>query len=132
MFLLEVTQQMTTKFFKFVIVGFTGMLLDFGLTFLFKEKVKMQKYMANALGFSAAASSNYIFNRIWTFQSEETQIFAEYSQFMMVSIIGLGLNSLILWLIVSKLKWNFYFSKLMAMAIVTAWNFLANALITFA
>lgn len=132
MFLLEVTQQMTTKFFKFVVVGFTGMLLDFGLTFLFKEKVKMQKYMANALGFSAAASSNYIFNRVWTFQSVETQIFAEYSQFMMVSIIGLGLNSLILWLMVSKLKWNFYFSKLMAMAIVTAWNFLANLLITFA
>lgn len=80
----------------------------------------------------AAASSNYYFNRIWTFQSEDPRVLVEYSQFMTISLIGLGLNTLVLWMIVSRLKWNFYFSKLLAIGVVTLWNFMANSYITFA
>ena len=132
MLLFELSQGIIRKFIKFGIVGFSGLFIDFGVTYLFKERVKVQKYLSNAIGFTAAATSNYFFNRIWTFQSENPQILVEYSQFMIISLIALGINTLILWLIVSQLKWNFYFSKLIAIGVVTIWNFVANAYITFA
>ena len=132
MLLFELSQGIIRKFIKFGIVGFSGVFIDFGITYLFKEKAKIQKYVSNAIGFTAAATSNYFFNRIWTFQSENPQILVEYSQFMIISLIALGINTLILWLIVSRLKWNFYFSKLIAIGVVTIWNFVANAYITFA
>jgi len=132
MLLFEITQGIINKFIRFGIVGFSGLFVDFGTTYLFKEKVKLQKYVANAIGFLMAASSNYILNRVWTFQSHDPKVFVEYSQFMVISLIGLAINTFVLWLIVSKLRWNFYFSKLIAIAIVTVWNFVANALITFA
>ena len=132
MLLFELSQGIIRKFIKFGIVGFSGVFIDFGLTYLFKEKAKVQKYVSNAIGFTAAASSNYFFNRIWTFHSENPQILVEYSQFMIISLIALGINTLILWLIVSRLRWNFYFSKLIAIGVVTIWNFVANAYITFA
>lgn len=130
--LLELSQGIIRKFVKFGIVGFSGLFVDFGITFLFKEKFKVQKYLSNSLGFIAAASSNYYLNRIWTFHSEDPKVLVEYSQFMIISLIGLGINNLVLWLIVSKLKWNFYIAKLCAIAVVTIWNFGANAFITFA
>jgi len=131
MLLFELSESFIRKFIKFGLVGFSGLFIDFGFTFLFKEKFKLQKYIANAIGFLAAASSNYFFNRIWTFHSEDPQILIEYSQFMIISIIGLAINTFVLWLIVSKLRWNFYFSKLLAIGVVTIWNFFANAIITF-
>ncbi|OYT17892.1 MAG: glycosyl transferase family 2 [Bacteroidetes bacterium 4572_77] len=99
---------------------------------LIEEKFKVQKYLSNAIGFMMAASSNYVLNRIWTFHSTDPQVLVEYSQFMLISLIGLAINTFVLWLIVSRLRWNFYLSKLMAIAVVTIWNFGANALITFA
>lgn len=119
------------KFIKFGIVGFSGLLIDFGFTYICKEILKIQKYVSNAIGFTIAASSNYILNRVWTFKSTDPEIFVEYSEFIIISMIGLGINTLILWVIVTKFKLNFYLSKVFAIAIVTVWNFLANAFITF-
>jgi len=119
------------KFIKFGIVGFSGLFVDFGITYITKEWLKVQKYVANAIGFCTAATSNYFLNRIWTFHSEDPEIAVEFLQFFMISLIGLAINTLILWILVSKYKMNFYLSKLFAIAIVTIWNFLANYFITF-
>jgi putative flippase GtrA len=119
------------KFLKFGIVGFTGMVIDFGITYLLKEKVKVQQYVANAIGFTTAATSNYILNRIWTFHSHNPHVMNEYGRFIFMSLIGLGINSFILWLLVSKFKMNFYLSKLFAIGVTTLWNFGANLFFTF-
>ena len=119
------------KFLKFAAVGFSGVFVDFGITWLFKEKVKLNKYVSNAIGFVCAATSNYILNRIWTFESENASIATEYGKFMLVSVIGLGINSLTLYILTDKLKWNFYLSKIFAIGMATLWNFFANLLFTF-
>ncbi len=119
------------KFLKFGLVGFSGVFVDFGITYLTKEKLHIPKYVANAIGFTTAASTNYYLNRVWTFESTNPEIALEYTQFLIISIIGLGINTLILWLLVSKFKMNFYLAKVFAIGVVTVWNFLANAYITF-
>jgi Predicted membrane protein len=125
------TRELFFKFIKFGVVGFTGVGVDFGTTFFGKEIVKIPKYIANAIGFSVAATSNYFLNRIWTFHSQNPNIGVEFSEFFIISMIGLAINTLILWILVTKFKKNFYLSKLFAIAIVTVWNFFANAFFTF-
>jgi len=119
------------KFAKFGIVGFSGVIVDFSLTYLFKEKLKVQKYIANAIGFTSAASSNYYLNRIWTFNSHNPEIAMEYTRFLGISLIGLLINTLVIYLLVSKTKSNFYLAKLVAIFIVTIWNFVINLNYTF-
>ncbi len=128
---LLLTRELILKFLKFGIVGASGVIVDFGFTYLCKEIFKIQKYLANAIGFTIAASSNYFFNRIWTFHSQNPEIGLEYSKFLLISLIGLGINTLILWTLVSKYNKNFYVSKLFAIAIVTVWNFFFNLMFTF-
>lgn len=120
------------KFIKFGIVGFSGVFIDFGTTYICKEWLKLQKYLANSIGFTVAASSNYIFNRIWTFKSQDPDIATEYTEFIVISLVGLGIANLIVWLIHGRFKQNFYLSKLFAIGVVTIWNFFANYYITFA
>jgi putative flippase GtrA len=119
------------KFLKFCIVGFSGMIIDFGTTWLLKEKIKINKYVANSTGFILAASSNYLLNRLWTFHSGNPNIATEYASFIIISIIGLAINNLILFLLNDKMKINFYLSKLFAIGVVTIWNFFMNYVITF-
>jgi putative flippase GtrA len=119
------------KFLKFCAVGFSGMLIDFGTTWFLKEKVRINKYIANSTGFILAATSNYIWNRVWTFQSENDQIAVEYLSFILISVAGLGINNFVIFLLNDKLKINFYLSKLIAIGVVTIWNFLMNFIITF-
>ena len=125
------TKSFFIKFLKFGIVWFTGVFVDFGITYLAKEKLHIQKYVANAIGFTTAASTNYYLNRIWTFESKNPRIGLEYAEFFIISLIGLAINTLILWLLVSKFRMNFYIAKIFAIAVVTVWNFFANLLITF-
>ena len=119
------------KFIKFCVVGFSGMVIDFGTTWVLKEKVKVNKYISNSTGFILAASSNYILNRIWTFQSENNHIATEYLIFISISLAGLVINNLLVYFFSDRMKFNFYFSKLIAIGVVTLWNFIMNSLITF-
>ena len=120
------------KFLKFCVVGFSGTAIDFGLTWLCKEIFKIPKFLANAVGFVVAATSNYILNRIWTWGSTSDQVGVEYAKFFTVSLIGLGLNTLILYIFNEKFKLNFYVSKVIATGVVMLWNFFANNFFTFA
>jgi putative flippase GtrA len=120
------------KFFKFGIVGFSGVFVDFSVTYICKEWLQVQKYVANSIGFIVAASSNYFLNRIWTFKSQNPDVATEYTEFFVISLVGLGIANLIVWLIHGKFKYNFYLSKLFAIGMVTIWNFFANYYITFA
>jgi len=120
------------KFIKFGIVGFSGVVVDFSITFVCKEFLKIQKYVANAIGFTVAASTNYFLNRVWTFESTNPDILMEFSRFFIIALIGLGINMAIVWAMTAKMKVNFYLSKVVATIVVTAWNFLINAYYTFA
>lgn len=126
------SQAFLLKFIKFGIVGFTGLFVDFGVTYVCKEWLRIQKYIANSIGFTVAASSNYLLNRIWTFKSQDPNIALEYTEFIIISLIGLAINNFILWVILKRFRINFYLAKLFAIGVVTVWNFLANYFITFA
>ena len=119
------------RFIRFGIVGFSGMIVDFGVTWLCKEKLRWNKYLSNSLGFILAATNNYIWNRLWTFQSESQAVAREYISFVVIAVIGLDLNNLIIYLLHERLHLNFYLSKLIAIGCVTLWNFSMNYVFTF-
>lgn len=107
------------------------MAVDYGITWLLKEKAKINKYAANTAGFCSAVTSNYYLNRQWTFQSANPDIAGEYLSFAVISLIGLLINTLILWIFVSKFKRNFYLSKFFAILVTAVWNFSINFIFTF-
>jgi putative flippase GtrA len=123
--------ELINKVFRFGVTGCIGLVIDFGITFLLKEKIKWNKYIANGCGFVVAATGNFFINRSWTFHSRYPHVTTQYFSFVAVSMVGLLLNTLILRFLIDKKKKHFYLSKLITIAIVFIWNFTANTLITF-
>ncbi len=64
---------MISRMIRFGIVGASGILVDFSITWLFKERLKLNKFVANSLGFITAVTTNYLLNRVWTFQNTNPQ-----------------------------------------------------------
>ena len=81
------------KLVRFGIVGLIGMAVDFGTTWLVREKIKWNQYVANSCGFTLAVINNYLLNRYWTFNSNQNW-FPEFGKFVLFS--GFGLYSIIL------------------------------------
>ena len=119
------------KFLKFGTVGFSGVLVNFGVTWFFKEVCHLNKYLSNIIGFVFAATSNYLLNRWWTFQSTNPQVGIEYAKYFLISLVGLGIDTLTVYLLHNQLKWNFYLSKVFAIGTAMIWNFLGNLFFTF-
>jgi Predicted membrane protein len=131
---------MFSQFVRFCLIGALGVFIDFALTYLLKEKAKWHAYIANACGFILAASSNYVLNRVWTFQSQNNAIGHEYLSFILIALVGLIFNTLILYLFTERIplpfipakgKLRFYVAKGIAIGLVTIWNFFMNYFITF-
>ena len=123
--------ELILKMVRFCIVGSSGLSIDFIITYLLKEKVNLNKYLSNSCGFIIAASSNYYLNRIWTFNSTSIDIATQYTNFILVSIIGLVINNTLIFIFHNKFKKGFYLAKIIAIIITTIWNFLANNFYTF-
>ena len=121
---------MVFKIIKFCLVGGSGMMLDFALTYLLKEKIKIHRYAANAIGFISAASSNFALNRYWTFESQNPEVYKQFGFFLTFALIGMAINTFFL-IVFEKQNFNFYLSKFFAIVLTTIWNFTTNYFFTF-
>lgn len=119
------------KVIKFGIVGAGGLIVDFVVTYYCKERLHINRYIANSLGFITATLSNYVFNLYWTFYSGKGIEFVQYGKFLVISVIGLALNNLLVFAFHNKLKIPFYVSKIIAIGLVSVWNFFGNYIYTF-
>ena len=119
------------SFIKFGIVGFSGLLVDFSITWCCKEKLKINKYISNSLGFVFGVINNYYWNRTFTFNAVGGNFEVQFLKFLLVSLIGFLLNNFLLFLFQNKTAWNFYISKAVVTVIVFFWNFFANTFFTF-
>lgn len=116
---------------KFGVTGVSGLVIDFLLTWFFKDELHINKFVANAIGFSTAVTSNYIINRQWTFKDKQSKAVPQFVAFLAVSLIGLMLNSSVIFLFNTLLSVNFYLSKAVAVFIVFFWNFSLNYFFVF-
>jgi putative flippase GtrA len=127
----EISITIFVKFIKFIVVGVNGMIVDFTATYFVKDKLQWNKYIANTIGFFMGATNVYFINRVLTFESNNQDVFIEYSKFISIYAIGLIINNLVVYLMHGKLNIKFYIAKLIAIGITAFWNFFANYYFTF-
>lgn len=79
-----------SRFLKFSVVGAIGAVVDFGTFNLFSTVLGLWSVAASVLSFSAAVTSNFLWNRHWVYpDSRSKPIAAQALQFALVNLIGL-------------------------------------------
>jgi len=117
---------------RYGIVGTIGAVIDFGLLNLLVLYLDWNVYLAATVGFTAAASSNYVLNLNWTFRdSPSKHRLVQYGQFILVALLGLMINNGTMYILIENFGWWFNFAKLSAVLVVFVWNYLANRYWTF-
>lgn len=120
------------KFLKFGIVGFSGLVVDFSFTWLCKEKLRINKYLSNSIGFALGVINNFYWNKKYTFNNYDSEYEIQFFKFLIVALIGFLLNNALLYILQKRTQLNFYVSKGIVTMVVFLWNFFANSLYTFA
>jgi putative flippase GtrA len=88
-------------------------------------------YLVAATGsFLVAVTSNYTWNRLWTFRDRRRGVAAQGLRFFLVSLASLGANLLVLDLLIS-LGAGKLVGQAIAIVVVTPLNFVGNKLWSF-
>ena len=116
---------------KFSLIGIIGVVINFLITFLLKEYLKVNKYVSNSFGYLIAISFNFLANKFFTFKSDSSEIYDEVFKFIIVTSIGILINHIVVYLLTEKKNMNFYFSKIAAVIVVFIWNFTLHSIFTF-
>jgi putative flippase GtrA len=93
------------RFAKFLVVGTTGFVVDFGVFNLLIRTVGLPDVLvfdvlikgavfAQAISFSLAAANNFLWNRYWTYpDSRSKPILRQFGQFFILSLVGLVIRT---------------------------------------
>ena len=78
------------RFTKFLVVGVTGFIVDFGIFNLLLRALNFPPVLAQAISFTLAAINNFVWNRYWTYpDSRSKPLLRQFGLFFVLSVIGL-------------------------------------------
>ena len=82
------------RFLKFSVVGTIGAVVDFGTFNLLHAVVHWPGVLASMASFVAAGTSNFLWNRFWTYpDSRSKSTHHQFVQFGVVSLVGLAIRT---------------------------------------
>lgn len=119
------------QFIKFGLVGLSSTAIDWSIFYLLNSFFGLYYLIAKVLSFSVAVINSYAWNRRWTFCSQNPHRTKEFSQFLTVALVGLSLNTFIMYLVVTVFSGRKIIGLILATGIVVFWDFLANKFYTF-
>jgi putative flippase GtrA len=83
-----------SRFIKFLIVGTIGAIVDFGTFNLLTSLMGIWSVAASALSFTAAVTSNFIWNYHWTYPDSRSKPLGRQAiQFAIVNLVGLAIRT---------------------------------------
>lgn len=136
-------KKLIRQFSKFVLIGLLNTGIDFGVLNLLMRLFSVYEGSSiipiKAIAFFIANINSYFCNKYWTFkQKQKEHISQEYSKFLIVSGVALGIHLAIIYsittfippiLIGEKLWANF--ANLVAIGLSLIWNFIGYKFIVF-
>lgn len=117
---------------KFGIVGGSGYLINLAVFALLAGRFDLHHTVAAVGAFCVAVTSNFLWNRYWTFGPGDGSAGFQAARFFAVSLAALGLNLVVLELLLSGGGIGELTAQAIAVAVAMPFNFLGNKLWTFA
>jgi putative flippase GtrA len=117
---------------KFGLVGGSGYLINLGVFAVLSGNLGVHHVAAAVGAFCVAVTSNFLWNRHWTFAAGNGPAGFQAARFFAVSLAALGLNLVVLQALVSSQAVGDLTAQAIAVAVAMPFNFLGNKLWTFA
>jgi putative flippase GtrA len=136
------------RFFRFLLVGFIGAVVDFGTFNLLTLLTPINAVIASMMSFTVAVISNFLWNRYWTYPDSRTKrVGHQLIQFFLINLIGLAIRTPLFAILeprmidlaekyasqmpLSTRTIGHNVSLAIAVGVVLLWNFFANRFWTY-
>lgn len=125
---MEGLKKLATQFLKFGVVGVIATGIDFGIMIFLTEVFGVDPVISSGISFCTSTVFNYLASMRFVFgHREDLSKRHEFIIFVVLSLIGLGLNQLIMWGGTTVLGERWYILvKVAATGIVMLWNFFSR------
>jgi putative flippase GtrA len=138
-----------SRFLKFSIVGFSGTIVDVGISNLLRFVFLIPEIPSITISFILAVLNNFHWNRVWTYpELKSQQIVPQLTKFALISIVGYIIRTPLFTLFEKQigdfsaeiLKDGFFIDTriighnltlILVIIIILFWNYLANRIWTY-
>jgi putative flippase GtrA len=115
-----------------ILVSMFSFGVDFGALALLTEAAGLHYLASAAPSFLLGTSVSYLLSILWVFEVRRfPSRTLEYLVFILVGVVGLGLNEALLWLLTDPVGIYYLVSKVIAAALIFFWNFAARRYLLF-
>lgn len=112
---------------KFGVVGVIAFCIDYGILALLTEVFGVNYLVSATISFTVSVVFNYVASMRYVFTHKEGMSKRrEFITFVVLSVIGLGINNLCMWAGVELFGIHYLITKIGATAIVMVWNFVTR------
>ena len=119
-------KKLIDQILKFGVVGGLAFLIDYGLLYVLTEFVCIHYLISSVISFTVSLIFNYILSIKWVFDVTKKQTAKEITIFVILSVIGLGINQVVMYVGSDLLHIYYMLTKIVATAIVMVWNFVTR------
>lgn len=129
---IQPTNNSLIQLFRYCFVGGFAFIVDAGGLFLLTEYAGLYYLLSATISFILGLVVNYLLSKSWIFRkSKLTSRWTEFIIYSIIGVVGLGLNTLFLYLFTDCLHIYYMLSKIITAALVMLWNFFARKIILF-
>lgn len=122
-------KKLISQIFKFGIVGGSAFVIDYGIMIVLTEVVGINYLISSGISFAVSVIYNYILSVRWVFEVEKNgDKRKEFIVFIVLSLIGLALNQLLMWVTVSGIHIFYMVAKILVTVVVMIYNFITRKL----
>ena len=123
----EPTDDIYLQLFRYVFVGGTAFVVDFGFLYFFSDICGIYYLISAVLSFIISVLVNYIMSTKWVFNQDNIDNrLVEFNLFILISTIGLVFTEILLYFFTDIIGLYYLISKIISAIIVLFWNFLAR------
>lgn len=115
---------------KFGMVGGLCFLIDYGVMIFLTEVFNINYLISSGISFTVSVIVNYVLSMQFVFETEQDDsAMKKFIIFVVLSIIGLIINQILMWILVDKIGIFYMISKIGATVLVMVYNFVTRKLI---
>lgn len=125
----EKLKKLLPQYLKFSVAGISAFLIEYGGMIILKEYVHLHYLLATMIAYIISVLYNYVLSSRWVFPSEKKKDKKVLILFILLGLIGLGLNELLMLGAVSGLGIDYKIAKLAVALIVSIYNFISRKIL---
>ncbi|MDO4182776.1 MAG: GtrA family protein [Coriobacteriia bacterium] len=120
-------RKLIDQIMKFSVVGVIAFVIDYGLLVLLTSVFGVHYLISATISFTVSVIFNYVASMRYVFTHKEGMSRTrEFVIFVVLSVIGLGINNLLMWLGTDLVSIPYFITKFFATAVVMVWNFVTR------